>query len=185
MRNLEPGERRLLANARCLAEGVDVPALDGVAFIDPRRSTIDIAQAVGRAIRKAQDKTVGTIVLPVFIEQTEDTNAALDSSVFKPVWEVLRALRAHDETLAEELDALRREMGRRTGDHLDLPGRIIIDAPISVGEEFVKAFKTRIVKQSTASWECWFGRCLRLWNSRNTRVFRTRIVRATFGWDHG
>ena len=71
LRKLDPGERCLLANARCLAEGVDVPALDGVAFIDPRRSPIDIAQAVGRAIRKSEDKTVGTIVLPVFIEQTE------------------------------------------------------------------------------------------------------------------
>jgi predicted helicase len=59
------GERGLLANARCLAEGVDVPTLDGVAFVDPRRSEVDIVQAVGRAIRKSEDKTVGTIVVPV------------------------------------------------------------------------------------------------------------------------
>ena len=58
----------VLANARCLAEGVDVPTLDGVAFIDPRRSEVDIVQAVGRAIRLAPDKTVGTIVIPVFID---------------------------------------------------------------------------------------------------------------------
>jgi predicted helicase len=58
----------LLANARCLAEGVDVPTLDGVAFIDPRRSEVDIVQAVGRAIRKTDDKTVGTVIIPVFIE---------------------------------------------------------------------------------------------------------------------
>ena len=62
-RNLEPDEIGLLSNARCLAEGVDVPTLDGVAFIDPRRSTTDIIQAVGRAIRKAPDKTLGTIAL--------------------------------------------------------------------------------------------------------------------------
>ena len=62
----------LLSNARCLSEGVDVPALDGVAFIDPRSSEIDIIQSVGRAIRLSENKTTGTIVIPVFVEQTED-----------------------------------------------------------------------------------------------------------------
>ena len=65
---LDEGERGLLANARCLAEGVDVPTLDGIAFIDPKRSEIDIAQAVGRAIRRADNKAIGTIVIPVFID---------------------------------------------------------------------------------------------------------------------
>jgi predicted helicase len=64
LRRLDDGERGLLANARCLSEGVDVPTLDGVAFIDPRRSEVDIVQAVGRAIRKADDKVIGTIVIP-------------------------------------------------------------------------------------------------------------------------
>ena len=59
--------RGLLSNARCLTEGVDVPTLDGVVFIDPKRSEVDIVQAVGRAIRLAPDKTVGTIVIPVFM----------------------------------------------------------------------------------------------------------------------
>ena len=69
---LDDGERGLLTNARCLSEGVDVPTLDGVAFIDPRRSEVDIVQAVGRAIRKSDDKTVGTIVIPVFIDTDTD-----------------------------------------------------------------------------------------------------------------
>ena len=123
-------ERGLLTNARCLAEGVDVPTLDGVAFIDPRRSEVDIVQAVGRAIRKADDKTVGTIVIPVFIDTDADPEAALDESAFKPVWDVIKALRAHDEALGEELDALRRA-ARSTRpastaagqDHFDIPRR--------------------------------------------------------------
>ena len=61
----------LLSNARCLSEGVDVPALDGVAFIDARSSEIDIVQAVGRAIRLSAKKEMGTIVIPVFIERHE------------------------------------------------------------------------------------------------------------------
>ena len=77
LRYLDSDERGLLANARCLGEGIDVPALDGVAFIDPRRSEVDIVQAVGRAIRLAEDKTVGTIVIPVFIEAGDDPEPPL------------------------------------------------------------------------------------------------------------
>jgi predicted helicase len=97
LRYLDSEERGLLANARCLGEGIDVPALDGVAFIDPRRSEVDIVQAVGRAIRLAEAKTIGTIVIPVFIEAGDDPEAALDASAFKPAWDVIRALRAHDD----------------------------------------------------------------------------------------
>ncbi len=72
LKNVGNGDIGLLSNARCLSEGVDVPALDGVAFIDPRSSEIDIIQSVGRAIRLSENKTMGTIVIPVFIEQTEN-----------------------------------------------------------------------------------------------------------------
>ncbi|MEB3064777.1 DEAD/DEAH box helicase [[Mycobacterium] zoologicum] len=156
LRRLDDGERGLLANARCLAEGVDVPTLDGVAFIDPRRSEVDIVQAVGRAIRKADDKTVGTIVIPVFIDTEADPEAALDDSVFKPVWDVIKALRAHDGDLAEQIDTLRREMGRRGGAPR-LPDKIHLDVPVHVGQEFVHAFDARLVEQTSAPWEFWFG----------------------------
>lgn len=154
--HLEDGQRGLLTNARCLAEGVDVPALDGVAFIDPRRSEVDIVQAVGRAIRKSEDKAVGTIVIPVFIDTDTDPEKALDDSVFKPVWDVVKALRAHDESLAEQLDSLRRSMGRRRGVP-KLPSKIRFDLPVQVGADFVRSFDTRLVEQTTTSWELWFG----------------------------
>jgi superfamily II DNA or RNA helicase len=153
---LGDGERGLLANARCLAEGVDVPTLDGVAFIDPRRSEVDIVQAVGRAIRLADDKLVGTIVIPVFIDTDADPETALDDSVFKPVWDVIKALRAHDEDLGEQIDSLRREMGRRGGVP-KLPDKIRLDVPVKVGKEFAEAFDVRLVEQTTVSWEFWFG----------------------------
>ncbi len=70
-----------------------------VAFIDPRRSEVDIVQAVGRAIRKSEDKTVGTIVIPVFIDTDAIPKPRSDGSAFKPVWDVIKALRAHDEEL--------------------------------------------------------------------------------------
>ena len=130
---LDHGERGLLANARCLAEGVDVPTLDGVAFIDPRRSEVDIVQAVGRAIRLAPDKTVGTIVIPVFIDTDEDPEIALDGSAFKPVWDVIKALRSHDEELGEQLDELRRQLGRGQRRRPRLPAKIHLDMPARVG----------------------------------------------------
>jgi predicted helicase len=157
LRAIGEGERGLLSNARCLGEGVDVPTLDGVAFIDPRRSTIDIIQALGRAIRKAPDKKVGTIVIPVFVDEDADPEDALDSSAFKHVWDVLKALRAHDERLAEELDELRRRLGALHAPQ-GRPGKLILDVPSAkVGVEFARAFDVRLVEQTTASWEFYFG----------------------------
>jgi len=83
---LESEDRYLLANARCLSEGVDVPALDGVAFVDPKRSEIDITQAVGRAIRLSDGKEVGTIVIPVFLSESDDPDEIISSSEFDQVW---------------------------------------------------------------------------------------------------
>ena len=153
---LDEGERGLLTNARCLAEGVDVPTLDGVAFIDPRRSEVDIVQAVGRAIRKADNKTVGTIIVPVFVDTDIEPEAALNGSAFKPVWDVIQALRAHDAELAEQLDRLRRELGREGGQPR-LPEKILTDIPARVGIDFARAFDVRLVEQTTQPWEFWFG----------------------------
>jgi superfamily II DNA or RNA helicase len=146
----------LLTNARCLAEGVDVPTLDGVAFIDPRRSEVDIVQAVGRAIRKSDDKKIGTVVVPVFVDSEADPEVALNSSVFRPIWDVVRALRAHDEELGRQLDELRRELGRKGG-RARLPLKIHADVPVKVGEAFARAFEVRLIEETTPRWEFWFG----------------------------
>jgi hypothetical protein len=156
LRYLVSDERGLLANARCLGEGIDVPALDGVAFIDPRRSEVDIVQAVGRAIRLAEDKTIGTIVIPVFIEAGDNPDAALDASAFKPVWDVVRALRAHDDQLGEQLDELRRQLGRGKK-RIRTPPKIHLDLPARIGIDFLNAFDVQLVRDTTESWEFWYG----------------------------
>ena len=153
---LGDGERGLIANSRCLSEGIDVPTLDGVAFIDPKNSEVDIIQAVGRAIRKSDTKTVGTIVIPVFVSSDEDPDSALNDSRFKPVWTIIRALRSHDAELGEQLDTLRREMGRKGGTP-KLPDKIHVDVPATVGTDFARAFDARLVEQTTQSWEFWYG----------------------------
>lgn len=155
LRQLDNGERGLLTNARCLSEGVDVPTLDGVAFIDPRGSEVDIVQAVGRAIRLAEDKTVGTIVIPVFVDTETDPDTALNDSSFKAVWRVIKALRAHDDDLAEQIDSFRRELGRKG--RARIPDKIHLDVTRAVGTAFTEAFDVRLVEKTSARWEFWFG----------------------------
>jgi len=98
-------EPYLVTNARCLTEGIDVPALDAVAFADPRKSQVDIVQAVGRAMRRPMGKskkTTGYIILPVYLTKKElkDPETAVEGSAFEPVLQVLRALKDHDPFMA-------------------------------------------------------------------------------------
>ncbi|MFG2213148.1 DEAD/DEAH box helicase [Streptomyces sp. NPDC048638] len=96
----DPGQNhaRILSNARCLSEGVDVPSLDAVLFLHPRNSVVDVVQSVGRVMRLAPGKNYGYIILPVAIPAGMPPEKALaDNKRFKTVWQVLQALRAHDD----------------------------------------------------------------------------------------
>ena len=162
LKKLEGFDRGILTNARCLAEGVDVPSLDGVAFIDPRGSQVDIIQAVGRAIRKVRDPAIvqkkGTIVIPVFSEDGDNPEASIEASNFKPVWDVLKALRSHDDELAEVLDTYRTNMAKNVNQSEEkISDKIIVDLPLGVGAEFAGALRTVLVEATTAAWEFWFG----------------------------
>lgn len=89
---------RILSNARCLSEGVDVPSLDAVLFLNPRNSVVDVVQSVGRVMRKAKGKKYGYIILPIGIPADMEPEEALkDNQKYKVVWQVLQALRAHDD----------------------------------------------------------------------------------------
>ena len=101
------GVCRILSNARCLSEGIDVPALDAVLFMTPRDSHIDIVQAVGRVMRKAPGKTYGYIILPIAVPAGADaTNILNENKRFTSVWNVLRALRSHDDRLNAEINKI-------------------------------------------------------------------------------
>lgn len=89
---------RILSNARCLAEGVDVPALDAVLFLNPRDSVVDVVQSVGRVMRRSDDKKYGYVILPISIPAGMAPDKALkDNQRYEVVWQVLQALRAHDD----------------------------------------------------------------------------------------
>lgn len=98
---------RILSNARCLSEGVDVPALDAVLFLNARDSMVDVVQSVGRIMRKAEGKKYGYVILPIGIPAGVPAAEALkDNKKYKVVWQVLQALRAHDERLDAEINKL-------------------------------------------------------------------------------
>ena len=101
------GVCRILSNARCLSEGIDVPALDAVLFMTPRNSHVDIVQAVGRVMRKVEGKDYGYIILPVAIPPGTDPADALNNNErFAAVWSVLRALRSHDDRFNAEINKI-------------------------------------------------------------------------------
>ena len=98
---------RVLTNVRCLSEGVDVPALDAVLFLSPRSSQVDVVQSVGRVMRKAPGKRLGYIILPVVIPAGSSPEEALrDNKRFQTVWQVLQALRAHDDRFSAMVNQL-------------------------------------------------------------------------------
>lgn len=98
---------RILSNARCLSEGVDVPTLDAVLFLAPRKSQVDVIQAVGRVMRRAEGKDFGYIILPVAVPAGMAPERALDDNPrFQVVWQVLKALRAHDERLDAAINSM-------------------------------------------------------------------------------
>ncbi|WP_416136774.1 DEAD/DEAH box helicase family protein [Helicobacter pylori] len=104
LNQFEPNTCKVLSNARCLSEGVDVPALDSIVFFDGKSAMADIIQAVGRVMRKAKNKTRGYIILPIALEESEIKNLdeAVNNTNFKNIWKVLKALRSHDPSLVDE-----------------------------------------------------------------------------------
>lgn len=105
--NLDPNNCRVLSNARCLSEGVDVPALDGIVFADPRQSVVDVVQSVGRVMRKFPKKKYGYVILPVAIPAgISPHDVFAKNGPFKVVWQVLNGLRSHDEDFAREINQL-------------------------------------------------------------------------------
>jgi predicted helicase len=110
---------RVLTNARCLSEGVDVPALDAVLFLTPRGSQVDVVQSVGRVMRKAPGKQLGYIVLPIVVPSGVAPEDALrDNERYKVVWQVLQALRSHDERFHAMINQI--ELNRRKPDRLQI-----------------------------------------------------------------
>ena len=106
-------ECRILSNARCLSEGVDVPSLDAVMFLAPRKSQVDVVQSVGRVMRRAEGKQFGYIILPIGISPKDKPEDVLDKDEkYRVVWDVLQALRSHDDRFNAEINSIELNKGR-------------------------------------------------------------------------
>ncbi len=115
------GHCRVLSNARCLSEGIDVPALDAVMFLNPRNSIVDIIQSVGRVMRKTEGKKYGYIILPIGIPAGMEPEEALaDNQRYKVVWDVLQALRAHDDRFNNTINKI--DLNRKQPDNIQVIG---------------------------------------------------------------
>jgi superfamily II DNA or RNA helicase len=159
LRNLKMNKNiTLLSNARCLSEGVDVPSLDAVVFADPRRSQVDIVQAIGRAIRKSENKKRGILLLPVVIDEDKELEEQLDDSGFKTVWNVINALKSHDSRIEEQLDNFRLRKGRRkVSKSSSFIDNVEFDLPLKINKDFEENIKLRILNAVSTSWYEFFG----------------------------
>ena len=158
---------RILSNARCLTEGVDVPALDAVMFLNPRDSQVDVVQAVGRVMRKLEGKKYGYVILPIGVPADMDPATALnDNSKYKVVWQVLQALRSHDErfdAMVNKIDLTKKAPqigiigvgGGGDGDGKDDYGSFTLDFPNF--DQWRDAILSKIVQKvgEKRYWENW------------------------------
>jgi predicted helicase len=163
IRSFAEAQKALLTNARCLTEGINIPAVDMVAFIDPRQSRIDITQAVGRAMRKPRGpttKTFGYVVVPVFAGMGEDDSLeeAIKGEGCEAVVDVLNALQEHDQELVDIIREIKERKGagepfnpRRLSEKIEVIGpRVDLDRlTTSIGVE--------IADRIGSSWHEWFG----------------------------
>lgn len=124
----DPQECRVVTNVRCLSEGVDIPALDAVLFLSARNSQVDVVQSVGRVMRTfgrgtAEEKRYGYIIIPVVVPETVSPEEALnDNKTFANVWQILNALRSHDDNFNAHVNTLALNKNKGTKITVGLPG---------------------------------------------------------------
>jgi superfamily II DNA or RNA helicase len=157
--------RSIITNAKCLTEGVDVPAVDMVAFVDPRHSKIDIAQAVGRAMRKPRggDKKIGYIVVPIFAEDTREQSLekAIKSEDFDDVALILNSLLEQDEELVEIVRELKKAKGSgAVFNPKRIKEKVEVIGPFIGLDELTNSIYVEAIDRLGESWDEWYGRLL-------------------------
>jgi len=160
----EPSSRLVLvSNAKLLTEGIDVPAVDAVAFQSPRNDAIGTIQAVGRALRTGgRVGKVATVIVPLLLADGETPETALDDSAWAPVWQILRALRDHDDRLDNLLRQGRTRLGEGTlttgddGAKDSLPPWLAVTG-VEVPPDFARSIHVHALRSATSIWDEMFG----------------------------
>ncbi|MCP5493115.1 MAG: DEAD/DEAH box helicase family protein [Leptospiraceae bacterium] len=166
----------LVTNARCLTEGVDVPNIDCILFADPKRSTVDIVQAVGRVLRTSPGKERGYIIIPVLVDDA-NPNSLLEDTAFQDILMTLRALASNDERIIEYFRSVSKG-GKRKRGGTDFPVDIAVNLPLRIDlEEFRQAIElkcwSRLAKLSWMPFEeaREFARSLGLGSGKDWRKY--------------
>ncbi len=167
MQQFEQSKHSIVTNARCLTEGIDAPAVDMVAFLNKKRSKVDIIQAIGRALRKSPQKTYGYVFLPLFVQKQkrESLEKAIERADYQEIWEVLQALSEYDESLAATIKQLRQEQGqtetitRGLDDYLEIMAHDTVD--ITLQKKLAKKIDILIIEKLGGSWDEMLGRLLK------------------------
>jgi superfamily II DNA or RNA helicase len=161
LRDFRAAARAIVSNARCLTEGVDVPAVDMVAFLSPRRSRVDIVQATGRAMRRSPGKTTGYVLVPLYVELTagETVEAAVNRAQFDEVWDVLHSIQEQDDVLADLIRYVGEQKGQGKGfDDSRFADRIDFGGPRLGLESLRAAVTTHCLEDLYSSWDTWYGK---------------------------
>ena len=180
-RGNDPGntECRILSNAKCLSEGVDVPGLDAIAFLSPKNSFVEIVQAIGRVMRKAPGKQYGYVIIPVVIpEGLEPEDVLSDNKRFKVVWDILAAIRSHDDgfhTLDNKVDIVRIQPLDRPGGGGGCDGPEPPLPPPNIPPELFVQYQKAI--QAKLAKVCGEKRYWSTWAEDVAKVVQAQIVR--------
>jgi superfamily II DNA or RNA helicase len=166
LKEFESVDIGIMSNARCLVEGVNIPAVDTVAFIDPKRSLIDIVQATGRAMRKADWKENGYIFIPVVVDEDSDPEQIVTSSDFDTVWRVLQAMVDQDQRLQSIVENMRVMQGKREEDSQAWKDAMrqytekidFYNLPAMIDRDrFINRLCTKIIEVIGRNWDFWYG----------------------------
>lgn len=176
--NFKKNELSIMTNASCLTEGVDIPIIDAVYFVEPKSSMINIIQAIGRALRKSPEKTndYSYIIIPVIIDDSITSFSQINPQKFETLHMVIQALRDQDSRLSEEIDALNMSIAKTRGGHHAPTSHVGVYIPSRLSlDEFNNALSLRIaeINKNSDSSNMPTIKVVETRQSSFTRVFRT------------
>ena len=154
-------QKAIVSNARCLTEGVDVPAIDLVYFCDPKNSKVDIVQAVGRALRKKEGKKIGLVVVPIYHTKKEEVEDSISASSFRNLLQVIRSLCDQDERLQDEINFLALGKGKRISNKINMVSISSIEESDTIllegfEDKLTKSLFDQIINKTSHNWDLWY-----------------------------
>ena len=168
--------KSIISNARCLTEGVDIPAVDAVFFCDPKNSKVDIVQAVGRALRKDKNnpQKIGKVIIPLYFSKDSDVEDEIDKSIYSNVVKIVRAIADHDERLQDEINTIAVK-GSSNGNFSRIQfyqesklGDLI--AFENIGEKIKNSLFDEIISKNSITWNLYFKE-LEEYLKQNNNIF--------------